>query len=411
MNFDLNARTIFLVVSGSRSYGFSNADSDWDYRGIAIPPMASYLSLMPRFEQCVDTGKHKQVWKNYPEGLVQPEADMQIMELTKFCRLAMECNPNIIEILFTDPQFYIRKHSIMDPLLNNKHLFLSKQAKARFCGYALSQLNRIKRHKRFIDNPPKAPPARSDYGLPEYKLLSLDQLGAADALIIKEINEFMIDQTELPEHTKIELSNSLEKMMRAIWKAIHPEKNFPCGKDHQFTSIEDAMFETVAKEQGFSDNFIEILKAEKKYRAAKQDWDSYQTWLKERNPVRAELERKYGFDTKHATHLKRLLHMAREILERGEVVVHRPDAEELRAIRNGVWTYEQIVEFAEKEDEALTEIAKNSKLPKSPPFEKINKLVFEAITEFNTFPFLEEHKHLINCWLSDPDNSRGIEDE
>jgi hypothetical protein len=410
MNFDLNARTVFLVVSGSRSYGFSNANSDWDYRGIAIPPMSSYVGLTPRFEQCVDAGKDKHVWKNYPEGLVQTDADMQVMELTKFCRLASECNPSIIEILFTDPRFYVRKHPIMDRILEQKEMFLSKQAKARFCGYALSQLNRIKRHKRWLDNPPKVAPLRSEYGLPEYKLLSLDQLGAADALIKKEIDEFMIEQTELPEHTKIELGNSMGRMMRAIWQAIKPEEDFPCGEGRRFNSTDDALFEAVAKEQGFSENFIEVLKAEKKYRAAKQEWDSYQHWLKERNPDRAELERKYRYDTKHAAHLVRLIRMCREILERGEVLVHRPDAEEIRAIRAGAWTYEQIVEFAEREDLALIEVAKNSKLPKSPPFEKIHELIFETVMRFNTAPFLEDSQHLVECWLEAP-NEISEDDE
>ncbi len=403
MNFNLNDRTIFLILSGSRSYGINNEDSDYDYRGIAIPPLSSYIGIVPKFEQTGDGEGLKHVWKNYPEGLVQPEADMQVFDIVKFIRLAAECNPSIIEILFTDPKFFIKKHPIMDKLLENKHLFLSKQVKARFCGYAASQLGRIKRHKRWLDNPPKEAPNRADYGLPEYKLLSLDQIGAADALIKKELNEFMIEQTDLPEHTKIELNNSLGRMMRAVWSAISPDKIYPCGDGQKFASTEDALYEAVAEEQGFSTNFIEVLKAEKKYRAAKQEWNSYQTWLKDRNPARAEIEKKYGFDRKHAVHLVRLTRMAREILETGEVLVHRPDAEELKAIRHGAWSYEQIVEFSEKEDLALIEIAKNSKLPKIPQMNKIQDLAFEMVMEFNSAPYLECYKEFVNDIISFPD--------
>lgn len=405
MNFNLNARTVFLVLSGSRAYGISNAGSDWDYRGIAISPMDTYIGLNPKFEQAVDGESGKHVWKHYPEGLIIEDADMQVMEITKFCRLATECNPSIIEILFTNPDFYVRKHPVMNSLLENKELFLSKQAKARFCGYALSQLNRIKRHKRWLDNPPQVAPLRANYGLPEYKLLSLDQLGAADALIKKEINEFMIEQTELPEHTKIELSNSIGRMMRAVWYSINPDKEYPCGDDQKFATTDDAMFEAIAKEQGFSDNFIEVLKSEKKYRAAKQEWDSYQRWLKERNPDRAALERKFGYDTKHAAHLVRLIRMCREILEQGVVLVHRPDAEEIKEIRAGSWTYEKIVDFATKEDLELVDVAKKSKLPRVPPIEKIHKLVFETVMQFNLSPFLENSKHLVECFLRSPNET------
>lgn len=85
---------------------------------------------------------------------------------------------------------------------------------------------------------------------------------------------------------------------------------------------------------------MEVLKKERDYKRAKQEWDSYQRWLRERNPKRAELEEKFGFDTKNATHLFRLLRMCREILETGEVIVERPDAKELLEIRDGKMSYE-----------------------------------------------------------------------
>lgn len=384
MNFELAPRTIFLVVSGSRSYGFSNPDSDWDYRGIAIPPMGTYIGLESKFEHCVDTDKGKHVYKHFPEGLVVPDADMQILELTKFCGLAAQCNPSIIEILFTDPKFFIKKHPIMNKILEKKDFFLSKQVKARFCGYALSQLKRIQRHKRWLDNPPTKQPLRSEFGLPEYKLLSLDQLGAAESLIKKEIDEFIVDQTFLPEDVKIELSNGMSRMMRAIWHALNSNKEYPVGDGKKFATTESALFEAVAEEQGFSDNFMEVLKAEKKYRAAKQEWDSYQKWLKDRNPARAELEKKFGYDSKHAAHLVRLIRMAREILETGKVLVHRPDADEIRAIRNGAWSYEEVVSFAEREDLVLNDVVRSSVLPKTPPIKEIHELVFEMVMQFNT---------------------------
>lgn len=410
MNFKLADRTIFLVLSGSRSYGFSGPNSDWDYRGIAIPPLDTYVGLTPKFEQVVDSDKNKHVWKHYPNGLVQPDADMQVMELTKFARLALQCNPSVIEILFSDPDAIVAKHPIMDKLLAKKDLFLSKQAKARFCGYALSQLNRIKRHKRWLDNPPETQPKRSDFGLPEYKLLSLDQLGAADALIKKEVDAFMVDQTDLPEHTKIELSNGLGRMMRAVWSAMHPEQAYPVGEDQKFSSTEDALFEAVARDQQFSENFIEVLKKEKQYRNVKQEWDSYQHWLKERNPARAEIEKKYGYDCKHAAHLVRLIRMCREILETGQVLVRRPDAQEILAIRNGAWSYEEIVSFAEKEDLALQDVAKKSALPNSPSMDQIHDLIFEMVMEFNMREFFidqESLRDLILDLLKDPDFSTG----
>ena len=90
-----------MTLSGSRAYGFSNPDSDYDYRGIAIPPLDSYIGIKGKFEHAVDD-KTKHVWLNY-KGIVEDESDMQVYELTKFIGLAAQCNPSIIEVLFTDP--------------------------------------------------------------------------------------------------------------------------------------------------------------------------------------------------------------------------------------------------------------------------------------------------------------------
>ena len=394
MNFNLHNRTIFLTMSGSHAYGMNTPTSDYDYRGICIPPMSSYIGFMDKFEQAVDSDKGKHVYTHFPVGFLKddPRAqgadqtlapDMQIMELTKFVSLALSNNPSVLETLFTDDAEQLIVHPIMRKLLDSRDKMLSKQSKARFCGYAVSQLNRIKRHKRWLDNPPTKKPERADFGLPEQGLLSPDQIGAADALIQAELNEFMVDQTHLPEDVKIELNAALGKSMRATWRALHTNIPYPVGDGFKFESTEEALYWGAAKDQNFSDNFLQVLIQEKRYRTAKREWDQYQTWLSERNEKRAVLEKKFGFDTKHASHLVRLLRMAREILEEGVVRVKRPDAKELLAIRAGEWSYEQIVEFSEKEDVALNELVKTCKLPKVPDMRFFDNLVREMIVEFN----------------------------
>ena len=395
MNFDLHSRTIYLCLSGSHAYGMATPSSDYDYRGIAIPPIANYIGLLERFEQAVDGDKGKHVYLNYPVGLLKDDPrvegagdsyapDMQVMELTKFVRLALNNNPSVMETLFTDDSEIVICKPVMEELLRNRDKLLSKQAKARFCGYAVSQLNRIKRHKRWLDNPPTHKPTREEFGLPDQSLLSQDQFGAANALIQRELDEFMVDQTHLPEDVKIELGAALGRSMRAIWSALHTDVPYPVGEGQKFETTEDALYWGAAKDQGFSENFLEALTREKQYRTAKREWDQYQTWLRQRNEARAELEKKFGFDTKHASHLVRLLRMAREILTEGKVRVKRPDAEELLAIRQGAWSYEKIIEFAEREDEALNDVVKNCKLPKIPDMKFFDNLVREMVLRCQT---------------------------
>lgn len=130
-------RTILLVRHGSHAYGTNTETSDEDFKGIAIPPKEYFLGSQNRFEQA---------------ELHEP--DSVIYEIRKFFTLATECNPNIIEVLHTDPSDHIIVDPIGEIILEHRNDFLSKKIKHTFVGYSVAQLKRIKTHKRWIMNPP-----------------------------------------------------------------------------------------------------------------------------------------------------------------------------------------------------------------------------------------------------------------
>ena len=127
---------------------------------------------------------------------------------------------------------------------------------------------------------------------------------------------------------------------------------------------------------------MEELRKENAYQRTMQEYHQYQNWKTTRNPARAELEAKFGLDTKHAAHLVRLMRQCRSLLERGELEVERSDRAELLAIRNGAWNYDQLIEFAEREDKELEQLYLTTKLPKRPNREAIDKLCVEIVEEF-----------------------------
>lgn len=345
--------TILLVRHGSHAYGTNTATSDEDFKGIAIPPKKYFMGYTHRFEQA---------------ELKAPDPDAVIYDIRKFFTLAADCNPNIIEVLHTDPSDHFVVSPLGQKILDNKDMFLSKKIKHTFLGYSISQLKRIKTHKKWIMNPPKSPPTRKELGLPEQTLIPQDQLTAAFAEVQKELDKMQFDFMEnLEESTKIEIRNSMANMLAEM----------------KITS--DEQFGAAARKIGLSDNFIEIMQKERQYTSAKREWDQFQNWKKTRNVLRHELEEKYGYDTKHAYHLVRLIRMCREVLTTGKVIVKRPDREELLAIRNGAWTYEQLIEFAEKEDALLNELyLKSNTLPKVPDRDKLDELHIEIVEAFHS---------------------------
>lgn len=117
--------------------------------------------------------------------------------------------------------------------------------------------------------------------------------------------------------------------------------------------------------------------AERGYRTALKEWEQFGRWRAERNPARAALEQRHGYDTKHAMHLCRLLTMGREILVDGVVLVRRPDADWLRGIRSGALSYDDLVRWAEPYIDALPGWVEQSPLPTRPDGEAAEALVLE----------------------------------
>lgn len=387
-------RTLFLTNHGSHAYGTNLPTSDDDYKGFAIPPAAYFHGYAKHFEQAEFKG----------------DPDMVVYDIRKFFKLAADCNPSIIEVLFTDPSDHQIVHPLGTPVLQNRDLFISKKAKFTFSGYAVSQLKKIKSHYKWISNPPKAPPTREEFGLPERTVIPADQLKTAEAMIRKQVERWNVPVDELDPAQKIAVQErfvealaKIETGYRAqILEALTAKRDnmSSCrdGADTAYSPYNDGRRNGVAlavqlvKEQpganlerisgnllGFDDNFLELLDKERQYRGRMEEWRSYQGWLENRNEARSELERKWGYDTKHGMHLVRLMRMGVEIMEGKGVIVKRPDADELLAIRNGLWKYEDLLQWAENQEKRLDELYVTSPLQKSPPVAKLDTILQDVV--------------------------------
>lgn len=300
MNFDVEKARIFECVTGSRLYGTATTESDYDFRGICIPPMEILLHPFMNFDQ-KDSGFE--------------EKDRTIYGLNKFFKLCADANPNIIELLFVPKKYTLLSTPVWDMILKNKHLFISKKAKHTFTGYAFSQLNAIKRHRQWFINPPDRKPLRSDFGL-----------------------------TDSPK-----ISFALIKAMGTLNKDL------------------------------LKDEIVDEYNKEKLYRETKENWDHYQEWMKNRNPKRRELEEKYNYDCKHASHLFRLLSEGEELLKTGNITFPLPNAEEILAIKNGLYQYEEVIEKAETLEKQFDTWYNESELPFGADISKLTDLYFKCL--------------------------------
>jgi hypothetical protein len=117
---------VLLGLVGSHAFGLAHEESDKDYLGVYQTETAKLLGL------------------DRPEEThVHADPDFQYHELGKFCRLALGCNPTILELLWL-PE-YLVENSVGSTLVGLRHEFLSDRARDAFGGYARQQVERMKR--------------------------------------------------------------------------------------------------------------------------------------------------------------------------------------------------------------------------------------------------------------------------
>ena len=334
MNEWLPQNTIYVTLHGSQAYGLQNEFSDVDVKGICIPPPEVENHLYHRFEQA-QSPKWLEDKLGHLKNPKNPKFESEIYSLRKFFLLAAEVNPNIIELLFTVPEHHFIKHPIMEKVLANRMSFLSNKARYTFAGYACAQAKKIERHRKWIVLGEVQPPKREDFGLPPVPEKGLDEVFGH---IKSTVESWNLNQFPLEEMDRAELKNTIWELMSNVVDKEISVANWP-------DVYAEGVIHKMSKEFSLKDELVQYIYAERSYAKAKQVYDSWVSWKKERNPARRELEEKSGYDTKHASHLVRLMRMGYEIITEGKVLVQRPDAEELLAIKNGAWSFEKVMEF------------------------------------------------------------------
>lgn len=317
-------------LAGSLAYGTNIPSSDVDYRGVF----------------CADPINIRTPFFVVRETEDEEEEDTKLYELAHFMKLCLDCNPNIIETLWIDDSDIKFRTPAYDLLREHRHALLSSKLAFTFSGYALAQLKRIKGHNKWINNPqPELKPVQREF-------VSLVQWFGDEKLLARDFSLLLYHTY----HRLVPFGGNTFGLYRAD------------DMKTQTFSLDGSLNTQFDGERENLEPPLAIIKFNKDvWSGACERWKNYWTWKKNRNEARSELEELYGYDTKHAMHLFRLMRMAKEALLTEEILVKRPDAEELIGIRNGSLTYEEVVAWAESMDKEVREVCyKKTKLRKKP---------------------------------------------
>ena len=236
--------------------------------------------------------------------------DFKLYSLSKFVRLALDNNPNILELLFVNDENIMFINDIGKNLLDLRYEFLSSNIKHRFLGYAFSQ-----KHKMII------------------KLDNYEKLVGAMEFLEKCELRFMLD--------------------------IQHHPLFNRKRDH--ISIGDMNVPAT----------VTIKKARKMVADRLAKFGN-----------RKELVSKYGYDTKFASNLIRLITEGLELLKTGNLVFPLKNVELLRDIRNGKYTMEEVLNMANEMEKELENVYDSAKLPEQPDRQNIEQFVIDTHREY-----------------------------
>lgn len=126
---------VFEAVSGSYAYGTCVPTSDVDFRGVFIAPPSYYIGL-ERVEQVERIGDGQ---------------DKLLFELHKFIKLAIQCSPIAVELLYTGTENVKAITESFSAIRGCRDLFLTKNVYKKFAGYSSNQIKKLEVALAFPD--------------------------------------------------------------------------------------------------------------------------------------------------------------------------------------------------------------------------------------------------------------------
>lgn len=138
---------IYQALAGDETYGLETPYSARCIRGVCVPPR-------PSSSDPAGPGS----WTEWADG-----GQVVTYALAEFVRLALACEPEPIELLYTAPRYHLFTSPWGQKLLDQRRLFLSRRARHTFGDDVLSQLRRIEQHRRWLLSPPDHAPTAGEF--------------------------------------------------------------------------------------------------------------------------------------------------------------------------------------------------------------------------------------------------------
>jgi len=369
------AKPLYLVIRGSHAYGTNVETSDTDYSGVFIQSMNDILG------------------NKYTEQINDDTNDTVIYEIRRFLDLLGSNNPTVLELLNTPEDCIIYKDPAFDLILNDKEKFITKICAKSFGGYAKQQISKAKGQNK-KQNWEKDKVTRKEVldfvyviegekSIP-WKVWNNDRYEEKFIGVVNVPNARDIYAVYFDKDAFCMFSESVSESTRKTLINIRKESGQYMGFGYKglvktgegLNSAESNQLRLSSIPKG-EEPICVITYNKDGYTQHCNDYKSYQTWLEQRNESRWVDVKSHGqkIDGKNMLHCKRLMEMAKEIAKGEGIIVRRPNAKDLIAIRKGEVDLQTLIDSVEKEIIEVDKLFDNSELPDSIDIEFINNLI------------------------------------
>ena len=405
----------YTYLRGSHSQNLNGPDSDEDYGGVYFAPIETILGLGNDYQEEISDEKHDETYH----------------EFGKWMTLISKGNPNALESLFVPEQMVVGEvHHVIKKVLENRDKFISKEVVKALSGYAYNQIKKARGLGKKIVNPVTE---RKDV---------LDFCFVADKQGSKPVKEYLAEHGLDQKYCGLVNIPNMPHTYGVYydWAAYFKFENVDWYDlmpihDHEFTSMiivkypyasqigncvgvpggDEArkILHRIENKEFFGyggivhpDEFDKsnevrlssIPKGEKPlfmmqynkdaYTCHCKEYREYKEWEENRNQKRYSKAVEAGYNQKNMCHCIRLLTMAKEISEgKGFNLWRTDDRDFLMGIKNGDYTYEYLIDYAEK---LLADVEKNlpnSDLPDEVDKNFVNDLLVDCRLEYYNLYF------------------------
>lgn len=382
---------VYEYVRGSHSHGIATEKSDIDIGGVFIAPKEMFYGLS----------------SNYQSQVADDKNDTVYYELSKWFELLLKSNPTALESLFIPQQCINYIHPLIQEVIDNRDMFISKSAFEPLIGYSITQIKKCRGLNKKINweiperknilNFCSVPWEQGSIPLLKYFEkygLKQEHCGLVAIPNMRDMyhvfydwgahkNEIQNDDTKSQMNLVYAASDlkQIHEPLNWAWvynnesvfnnvynyKGICNPDDYSKSNEVRLSSIPkwiDPICQMSFNKDGYSTHCI-------KYR-------EYKEWEKNRNPIRYESNLKKSYDAKNVGECIRLIHTGIELANGDGFNVYRTwDRDFILDVRNHKYEYEEIIKYVEDKQKEMENAISKSSIKEKVDSEEVNSLLIK----------------------------------